>query len=424
MLNAINKFLGKSWSRTSKKLWLIVGVIALAIFLYIEADGTGDFHIFLQASKGLISGENIYERTYNDGYHYFYSLLFALIIYPLNFLPLHLAKFLWLGFNVYLLYRLFHIINKLLPVYVLQDNQKKWFWILTLLFSLRLIRENLHFGQMSILLLYLCLEGILLITNKKDYSGAFLIALGINIKLLPIVLLPYLLYRKHFKASGLVVLFYMFFFFLPIPIIGEQQFSVLIKTWGNLVNPLNSKHILDVEERSFHGLTTLLSTLFVENVPDTYALPIKRNIANLSLDQLSKVILLVRLIFVGFTIYFLRSLPFKKAKSTLHQFWEVSYLLAIIPLIFPHQQHYAFLFIAPAYMYCLFYVINYYQSLTVFKRNITIVTMIIIYLSVNLKLILGEFNDYYEHFKILTYGAILLVGLLSCLIPKSPITDT
>lgn len=419
MLNAIDKLLEKNWSPATRKTGLVIGFIALIIFLYIEADGKGDFHIFLQASQGLISGDNIYERTYNDGYHYFYSLLFGLIIYPLNFLPLHLAKFIWLSFNMYLLYRLFYIIHKLLPLFALQEKQKKWFWILTLLFSLRLIRENLHFGQMSILLVYLCLEGILLITNKKVYSGSCLIALGINIKLLPIVILPYLLYRKYFKASGLIVLFYALFFFLPIPIIGEQQFSVLIKTWGNLVNPLNSKHILDVEERSFHSLTTLLSTLFVENVPDTYALPIKRNIANVSLEQLSKIILFVRLIFVAFTVYFLRSLPFKKTKSTLHQFWEVSYLLAIIPLIFPHQQHYAFLFITPAFMYCLFYVINYRESFTPLKRNVTVLTMLIIYLSVNLKLILGEFNDYYEHFKILTYGAIILVILLSYLVPKN-----
>lgn len=424
MLNAINNLIEKNWSPVTKKIGFVIGFIALVIYLYIEADGKGDFHIFLQASQGLLSGENIYEKTYNDGYHYFYSILFALIIYPLNFLPLHLAKFLWLSFNILLLYRLYQINKHLLPLFSLPEKLKKLFWILTFIFSFRLIHENLHVAQMSILLLYLCLEGILLITKKKVYSGTFLIALGINIKLLPIVILPYLLYRKYFKACGLIVLFYVCFFLLPIPIIGEQQFSVLIKTWGNLVNPLNSKHILDVEERSFHSLTTLLSTLFVENVPDTYALPIKRNIANVSLEQLCKIILLVRLMFVAFTIYFLRSLPFKKSKSTLHQFWEISYLLAIIPLIFPHQQHYAFLFITPAFMYCLYYLINFKQSFNSFNQLAIITTLTVIYLSVNLKLILGEFNEYYEHFKILTYGAILLVILLSCMVPKNQVSTS
>jgi hypothetical protein len=47
------------------------------------------------------------------------------------------------------------------------------------------------------------------------------------------------------------------------------------------------------------------------------------------------------------------------------------------------------------------------------KQKIIIYGLLgIIYLSFNLKVLLGEFNPYYEHFKILTYGALLLVGLL------------
>jgi hypothetical protein len=36
-----------------------------------------------------------------------------------------------------------------------------------------------------------------------------------------------------------------------------------------------------------------------------------------------------------------------------------------------------------------------------------------VYLTGNLKLILGEFNRYYEHYKILSYGALLLIPLLA-----------
>jgi hypothetical protein len=422
MLTKINHYLKKSKSTNTKKALQLIGFIALFIYLYIEAEGKGDFHIFLQASQGLISGDNIYEMIYNECYHYYYSVLFSLIIYPLSFLPLHLTKFLWLSLNIYLIFRIFNTINRLLPIFIFTKKQKNIFWIIVFVFSLRLIHENLHVSQMTIFLLYSCLEGVSLITNKRVYTGAFLIAFAINIKLLPIVILPYLLYRKYFKATVLIILFYIFFFLLPILIIRWPQFIILVKSWWNLINPLNITHIIDVSERSFHSLTTLLSTLLIENAPDKFALPIKRNIANVSLEQLKKIILFIRLFFALFTVYFLRSIPFKKNKSLIHQFWELSYLLAIIPLIFPHQQHYAFLFIVPAYIYCILYLLNNYASLNLFKRFMIISTMIIIYLCVNLKLLLGEFNEYYEHFKILTYGAILLVVLLSLLIPKNQIS--
>jgi hypothetical protein len=410
-------------SKTQKIGWF-VGCLILIIFLVIESSNKGDFHIFLEASKSLMNGENIYEKTYFDGYHYFYSILFTLFIYPLTFLPAHLAVFLWLCLNIFFLYRLYVTINKLLSPYLLSHPYKKWFWILTAVFSLRLIFENLHVAQTTIFLLYLCLEGVYLIHDKKNLQGAMLIALGINIKLLPVVLLPYLLYRRKFKAAGLIVLFSTIFLFTPILFIGQNQFEELLTTWLNLINPLNTQHVLDVEERSFHSLTTLLSTLFVQNVPDIYALKIKRNIADVNLETLNTIITSVRLILIVFTLYFLRSRPFKKIENPLHRFWETSYILCLIPLIFPHQQHYAFLFIMPAYAFCIYYMLRFHNYMTALKKYSLIGLLSIIYLLVNMKLILGNFNEYYEHFKILTYGAIFLIITLGILIPPKSLKNS
>ena len=414
---ALKDYIDRNSISTIKKLALSIGLLVLIAFLILESSYKGDFHIFLEASKTLINGENIYEKTYFDGYHYFYSILFTLIIYPLTFLPIHLSVFLWLCLNVFFLYRMYITINKLLPIYMLSYKFKKWFWILICVFSLRLIWENLHVAQITIFLLYLCLEGIYLIYNKKSMKGAILIAFGINIKLLPIVLLPYFLYRRKFKAAGLIVLFCTLFLFAPILFIGQDFFETLMTTWINLINPINTKHIIDVEERSFHSLTTLLSTLFIENVPDIYALKIKRNIADVNLDTLNGIVTSVRLTFIAFTLYFLRTRPFKKNKNALHRFWETSYILCLIPLIFPHQQHYAFLFMTPAFTYCIYYILRFHNYLTSIKKYAIIVLLGIIYVLVNLKLILGNFNEYYEHFKILTYGAIFLLITLSFLIP-------
>ncbi|MBL7934716.1 MAG: DUF2029 domain-containing protein [Bacteroidia bacterium] len=420
----LKDYIAKNSISTTKKLALSIGSLALIAFLIIESSNKGDFHIFLEASKSLINGENIYEKTYFDGYHYFYSILFTLLIYPLSFLPIHLAVFLWLCLNVFFIYRLCITLNKLLPLYLLSHKLKKWFWILICGFSLRLIWENLHVAQITIFLLYLCLEGIYLIYHKKTVMGAMLIALGINIKLLPFVLLPYLLYRGKFKAAALVVLFSVIFLFAPILFIGQDEFEILMTTWINLINPLNTKHVLDVEERSFHSLTTLLSTLFIENVPDIYALKIKRNITDVSIETLTRIIAFTRLVLITFTLYFLRSKPLKKIKNPLHRYWETSYILCVIPLIFPHQQHYAFLFMIPAYSYCIYDLLQYYKYLSVIKRYTIIILLSIIYLLVNLKLLLGNYNEYYEHFKILTYGAIVLLITLSNLIPHKRLKNS
>lgn len=401
-----------------KKIWQGILFIGILLYLFIESSNRGDFHIFMAASSDLFKQQNIYGNLYFDGYHYYYSILFAILIYPLTFLDSHFAVFLWLLLNVFFLYRIFKLLAGLLPLGNLTPQQQNWWWILCILFSMRLVLENFHVAQMTICLLYLTLEGFDLIRRQKELSGAALIALGINIKLLPIVIVPYLLYRGFFKASAYIVLFYIIFTLLPVLIIDAGQFRLLLISWAKLINPLNSDHIMDVAERSFHSLSTLLSILLVEHVPDKFALPIKRNIADVSVHTLYHVILIARLSLVSFTLYFLRSWPFKPAYSNLHRYWELSYILMIIPLIFPHQQHYAFLFMVPAFMYCLYYLVANKNKKSSTFIYISGAVLTLIYLSVNLKLLLGEFNQYYEHFKILTYGALLLVVVMAVFRPE------
>lgn len=401
-----------------------IAALALLAFLYIESQGKGDFYIFLSAAQDVFKGENIYDKLYNQWYHYFYSVFFAIVLHPLVYLPFQLSKFLWLSLNVFFVYRIFMIIKNLLPLHDFSKKQLLFLRYMGFLFSLRFIYENLHHSQITILILFLSLQGLqLIVTNKQPLAGAALIALGINIKLLPIVLIPYLFYRRFFKAGFLTIGIYILLLFTPAIFIGWNNNTNLLCTWGQLINPVNKVHILDTEERSFHGLSTLLSTLLVEKVPDAFALPIKRNIADISIEQLSTVLNTVRLTLILLSLYFFRSFPFKHALGLKHQFREISYLLLLVPLIFPHQQHYAFLFICPAFIFCLYYIIQNKNNISRGKFYFLTISCAVIYLVCNLKLILGEFNPYYEHFKILTYGALFLIPILAICDPEKEITS-
>ena len=99
----------------------------------------------------------------------------------------------------------------------------------------------------------------------------------------------------------------------------------------------------------------------------------------------------------------------------------MSYLCLIIPLIFPHQQHYAFFFIFPASTYLLFYLVylffikENYKITKYFKiKKITLIVFIsIVYFLTNSHFILGQFNNFYDHYKTLTYGVLILMTLLA-----------
>lgn len=411
----MKNYIQKKW------LYYLVGLIILLIILFESKGSGGDFNIFISASKDLLLGKNIYRIHYNEWYHYYYDVVFALILVPFTYLPLFVTKFCWLILNVFFVYRIWKIIKEWLPLSELNKNNKLVFSILSFIFIVRFLRDNFHLAQLTIFILYLTLEGLFLINKNRTIAGSLLIALGIDIKLLPIVIIPYLVYRNQWKAALCTIGFIILLLFLPMIFIGFDYNNFLLVERWHLINPMNQEHILDTSERSFHSLTTLLTTLLVKNCGDIHALTLKRNIADISIEKLNIVINIVRGALILFALYFLRTMPFKATSYKIQKLYEVSYLCLIIPLIFPHQQFYAFFFIFPASTYLLFYLVfiffnknnlrksKYFKT----KKLSLIVILSISYFLTNSHFILGQFNYLYDHYKTLTYGALILIILLA-----------
>lgn len=405
----------------NNKLTILLGIL-LIILLLIESNGRGDFNIFLNASRDLLEGKNIYSIKYNEWYHYYYDILFALIISPLKALPLFWSNFIWLLLNLFLTFRIWKIILSYLPVSILNHKQLRILTVLSFIFIFSLWHKNIHLSQMTIFILYLCLEGLNQIKSNKLILGSVLIGVGISIKILPIVFIPYFLYRANFKVVFYILLSLILVLWLPALIIGYDYHLLLLKERWMLINPLNKEHVLDVSERSFHSLTTFLTVLLVEGAGNTYSLELKRNITNVSLETLELIINIVRLSLVLFSLYIMRSLPFKKSTDQLQKFYEISYILLVVPLIFPHQQHYAFFFIFPAITYLIFYfIVHYFKGEKTIKQSekvFIIIISVVIFFLLNSHFILGAFRNIYDHFKTLTYGVLFLVPLLAFASPK------
>ncbi len=397
---------------SKRRLWFLFLCLLAVIYCAVESAGSGDLLIFLSAAMDVDGTTDIYLKTYFDGFHYYYSVLFALLLKPFVFLPYAVLRFSWLLLNLLLYCHLFYLLTTLPAVKMLPDRKKNIFLVCVFLFSFRFLHENLHASQITILIMWLSVAGIINVVKGRQITGALLLAAGISIKLLPVVIIPYLIYRGYIKATFLVLGFYCAMLFLPSLIIGHDYNMFLVKSWWTRVNPTNSQHVVDVDERSFHGISTLLSTLLMEKVPDLHALTLKRNILDVSEHTLFLVLMVTRAAIAALTLFFLRWPPFAKPGSRWQLFTEVSYLLLVIPLIFPHQQHYAFIFSVPAFAcVCLYLVMNYNELLST-ERIVLLITLVFVYLCGNLRTILGEFNYLYEHYKILTYGALALIPAL------------
>ena len=391
----------------AKRYWLVVPLLAFAVVESFQ--GRNDWDIFLAASRALFAGEDVYAITFFDGYHYYYSLFFATLLYPFALLPAVLSKFLWLCINLLLVAHVFKRVMSYAASDVLTARAKQWLFFLLAIGMLRFLKSNLHLGQTTILLLALSLEALHQESKGRSWLAGTWLALAINIKLLPAVFIPYWLYRSRLKAVFISVLVCFGLWFLPALWLGQVRNEFLMGSYLELIDPRQAKHVLDVEETSFHGLSTLLSTLLSAEAREHNGLDYTRHIANVSMETLALIITLVRLFFVGLTLWFLRTLPFKAAPGPFHQFREISYLLLIVPLIAPHQQHYAFLFALPAFACVLSSLLYSHYPFSHWRW----IALALVAVCFNAALWLGAFNAIYNHYKLVTYGALLLVVLLA-----------
>jgi len=395
---------------------LIIFSLLIIVFLGFEFNSIGDLYIYLSASSDLFSSD-IYKELYGRPPLFFYmgNPFFTLCLYPITYLPFQLTSILWKLLNIILLLRVWKIIESYFYKNELPSKKGKIWLLSTFGASIFVIYANLHIVQLTILMLYFSLEGIYQIIKKENtLIGSLAISAAIAIKISPIVLLPYLVYRRYHKASLLIVLICFSFFFAPAFFLGWEKSYSLWSEWWAIIDPQAT--IFDMNNRKNHGISALLSTLFIENIQDNVKnLTHRRHLINLGEHAVFFLINSGRLLLVLITLYFLRTKPFKRIADNVFLFWELSYLLLVIPLIFPQQRTYNFLFLMPALAYLCFYFIHHKENIDYYKFKLY--TFIFSVLLLNLELLLGQFRKYYWHHKTITYAAILILILLMVIKP-------
>jgi hypothetical protein len=401
---------------TKKVILSIVGILYLILSIS-SANNGGDFDVFLDAAQKLSNGNNIYVGPFIKGLQYFYSPLFALVLIPFsgNFF---VTELIWLLLSWFWLYRIWVLVSSYFNSSFLSSKELNIWLGVSFFLVIRFILYNIAMIQVTIFLLWAILESIQLIENQKEISGAALLALVINIKLMPLVVLPYLLYRGYFKSLGFVLVFTGIYLILPAIFIGYDFNLFLLGEWWSIINPSNSEHVIEAEIT----YQSLVGTIPVFLTETESIIEIKRNFLKLPIETVTMITNVSRLIVAGFTIYFL-GVPFRKNVDKLSKIWAVSYLLLAIPLIFPHQQKYAFLFMFPMITYLVYYVIIKWKydnsnSLKLFVVPLILVTFVFTPI-IGSDIIGRHAYDVIQHFRILGISALMLIPFMVIATPKS-----
>ena len=398
-----------------KNILLFLAAALALIIVVKESLGNGDFKVFLEAAKIISSGDNPYGDwilVNKDNYaKYYYSPLWAVLLIPFNEVSNVLPNTIWLLLNCYLLYRIFILLKGYISESALTEKQYFIIVVFSVILSIRFILYNFDMLQMTIFLVWGIFESQYQAIQKKPVLAGMILAFIINVKILPLVLVPYWIYRKQLKSIFSVIIFSVIFLFLPAIIIGFKFNTELIASWWQIINPLNIEHLVE-SELGPHSLTALIPSLLMSTEG---ILDYSRNILELSLSNVNSITNTVRVLGILSVVYILSPLTLFKESSTSNQLKEISYLLLLVPLIFPHQQKYAFFMVFPAHYYLASQLIlnfNTIKNSIKWKWSFSLFCLSFILMTLSSDLFLGRsLNKITQHYKLITYGTLLLMPI-------------
>ncbi|MCK9615211.1 MAG: DUF2029 domain-containing protein [Candidatus Omnitrophica bacterium] len=222
----------------SKRRIIITGLIAIIFialfFRYAHRAPKRhycDFRVYYNTAQRFLAKENIYSRPDESITPFKYSAVFALITSPLAVVSQKQASLIFFTISFLLLILTCVLSKKMIVERNLSPGQNFIIYFFPVFFSSRFIFAVLDSGQVNIMIFALIIAGLYLSQKERDISAAALIALSVMFKYTSIIFLPYFLIRRKIKLSIFMILFMLFYCFIPAAYVGINTNSQYLKNW-------------------------------------------------------------------------------------------------------------------------------------------------------------------------------------------------
>jgi hypothetical protein len=410
----------------AQSLWMKVLYSVLAFFVIITSFRAGDIDFFIETGQRFLDNKDLYRELYNGSIYFVYSPVFSFLISPFTFLPIILVRFLWAAANIYFVFEICRIVLSYLPQNEFLQSHKVKILFISILFTIHFFNLNFIIGQMTVCMLYLCVKAIYENDKGNIWGASFLLAIGILIKVMPIIILVYFIYNRNFKAFFATIFLIEILFFLPFIFVSYADMVSHYLSWCDAI--INSGGGFEREYspsmHSLHSLSIVYFTSYPDILDQSGLLPFHRIIASFPYEYAKYISYSLSAILIILTLKILNRMPFTEPKSKFHILYEFGYLCLITPLIFPMQQKYGYIFIFPAIVYLLYsvFVLRSENQKADIRLYICYVCMALCFIFTSLSTIdaiLGEtIKEISQYYKLIVWGAVIALIPYMLLTPR------
>jgi hypothetical protein len=223
------------WPSLRRPLDVVFLVACLALtadVLAPEIWGSGktkDYPLWFWAGQQVLHGGNLYPSDPKAYFEFIYPPLPAVLLaIPSYFgkLPLYLCLSL---LNAAAWWMTAAFSNAMTGS---ERTPGPWLWALPGFVTISFVFDMFDLGQPNLVLLAMMLYGFWLLQHERPWMGGSMFALATAIKVFPVAVLPYLLWRRQWVAAASMVIFTgIFLFVVPAPVRGYQHNVSELRTW-------------------------------------------------------------------------------------------------------------------------------------------------------------------------------------------------
>jgi hypothetical protein len=335
-------------------LFIVVSLELVAVPLVREWLGPHnkyDYPLWFWAGGQVLAGGDLYPARTDAWVPFIYPPFAALLLAPLCLFGYALSML-----GVALVYAVSFGVSLKLSDRLAGETAPKPWWVVVLppALALPVIWENFNFGQPNLMLLAMMLAGIALLSAGRQGSAGAMFALATALKAFPVAVLPYLLWRRRWRAAAsMITLTAVLLLLVPAPFRGFARNLDETRTWFNaMVLSADADGFGQRPEQNWSwkndsliAVTHRLLRPLNSEALDPEAKPFYVNVLDLSYQQANLVVIAIAaLIGLGF----IAVLPPERRRTPRSNAAEYGVLLALMTVASPLARDYYFVWLLPA----------------------------------------------------------------------------
>ena len=190
---------------------------------------TKDYPLWFWAGQQVLQGGELYPGSPSDYFDFIYPPISAVL----------LAIPAWFGKLP--LYALLSLLNAAAWWMTAQFSNAltgsgrtpgPWLFALPGFATVTFVADSFDLGQPNLMLLAIMLFGFWLLQHERPWKAGCMFALATAIKVFPVAVLPYLVWRRRWaSAASMIVFLGIFLFVVPAPVRGFQRNFTELSTW-------------------------------------------------------------------------------------------------------------------------------------------------------------------------------------------------